>query len=109
MLSVIILAIITVLTMLSCCITFSKTWHDKWYYIPCGLALTVIINFIWYSSAKFLGDEKKIYLFSLYWDFIVCSIYLFFPLLLINAKIDKWQYLGIFLMFLGIIIIKIKS
>lgn len=95
--------------MLSCCITFNKSHHDKWYYIPCGLLITLIINSIWYSSAKHFSDERKIYIFSLYWDFIVCSIYLFFPLIIMNTKLDKWCYVGIALMFLGILIIKIKS
>jgi hypothetical protein len=109
MLLFVILIIVSILTMLSCCLTFNKSYHDKWYYMPFGLFVALMCNLLWYGSAKYLHDEKKVYIFSLYWDFVVCSIYLFFPLIIINTKLDKWCYIGIFLMFLGMLIIKIKS
>jgi len=109
MVELVILFFALILSSASCYVSFNKSMHDKWFYIPVGLIIAVTTNLIWYNSTKLIGDEKKIYVFSLVWDFIVCLVYLFLPLIIFKIKLDKISVLGLFIMLLGLIIIKIKN
>lgn len=109
MLEFFILSFVSLLSAASCYVTFDKNLHNKWFYIPLGLLLAISSNLIWYTSAKYMSDEKKIYIFSLMWDFIVCFIYVFFPLLMFKIKVDKLCYLGLIFMIIGLILVKIRN
>ena len=109
MVELIVLFFALILSSASCYVSFNKNLHDKWFYIPVGITIAFITNFIWYNSTKWIGDEKKIYVFSLVWDFIVCLVYLFLPLIMFKIKLDKVSVFGLLLMLIGLIIIKIKN
>jgi len=102
------LILVGIICSLMCYISFDKSLHNKWWYIPAGLMLGILSNSIWILTTKYFGDEKKLYTFSLIWDILFVAIYYFLPLIFFDIKLEKHGYIGLLLMVIGILIIKIK-
>jgi len=104
----IVLSFVVIVCSLMCYISFDKSVHNKWWYVPLCLMLGIVSNSMWILSTKYFGDEKKLYTFSLIWDIIYFAIYYFLPLIFFDIKLEKNGYLGLILMVIGILIIKLK-
>ena len=102
------LTLVGIICSLMCYISFDKSLHNKWWYIPLALLLGLTSNSIWILTTKYFEDEKKLYAFSLIWDVLFVAIYYFLPLIFFDIKLGKNGYVGLILMIIGLLIIKIK-
>lgn len=88
------------------------SYHDglrqKWYFVPTGVILGAIVSTIWLIAIRILDDKYKIYVYSLFWDFVMLSVYYFLPAVAFGIKLDKWSLFGLFLIACGIAIVKTR-
>lgn len=93
----------------NCLLSFQKNLYDKWYFIPLGVSFAICSNLTWFSAVKFLNDPKKIYIFSIMWDFVICVIYFLFPMIFCKINLQKYELIGLIIVLIGICIMKIHN
>ena len=103
------LGMAAVIYVLSCWLTFASSLKDRWWYIPLGMLLGIVLNGVWFWAAKTFGDKNKMYAFSLTWDALMMMIFYTLPLLLFGAKLDRTGWFALGLIVIGAIILKLNQ
>lgn len=89
-----------------CLVTYNRSFHDRWWYLPLGTAMGCAYNLIWFLAARFLGEDAKIYVFSLLWDLIIFFVYFFVPLAFLGVRLSVPGLIGVGLMAVGFCVVK---
>lgn len=105
----VILLIVAIIQTCLCTMTFTKSFHDRWWYFPVGIIFGVTTNSLWLLSAKILPDKQQIYIFSLFWDCIMVGVYFLIPVIAFGIKFDKIGFFGLLLIIIGTLLIKLRS
>lgn len=90
-------------------LSYSEEMRGKWWFVPVAVALGTVVSTIWFLTVRYLGDKQKIYVFSLFWDFVMMFVYYFLPVVWFGVKMDKWSLGGMVLMVTGLLIIKLRA
>ena len=98
--------LITLAHAFSCYFSYEKWAQDKWWYYCYAVFAGGMTNVLWFIATKIISDKKEIYLYSLAWDFFVVAVYFLLPVFLLDIKLNKIGIAGLFLMFLGFLLIK---
>jgi len=93
----------------SCFISYKKELHSFWWYVPLGILVGSVCNYLWFSGTKIVSEQKEIYAFSMMYDFTLVLVYYFLPILIFGIKFNKIGLIGISMMFIGIMLIKFSS
>jgi hypothetical protein len=83
--------------------------REKWWFVPLSVGIGTIVSTIWVLTIRYLGDKQKIYVFSLFWDFVMMFVYYLLPVVWFGVKLDKWSVGGIMLMVLGLVVLKMRA
>lgn len=103
------LLLVGVVYTISTYLTYSEDIRQKWYFIPLAVLLGSLTSVLWFCTVRYINDKDRIYVYSLFWDFVMIAIFYLYPVLFLGVKLDKWSLLGLFLVLVGIVIIKIRS
>lgn len=109
MVEIISLILATIFQICICYLTYSKELYNKWYFIPCGLFLSLMNSMVWLQTTRYLNDPKRLYIFSFAWDLMICSVYFLVPIFVAKIKLNRFELLGICIMVLGLLVMKIKT
>lgn len=90
-------------------LTYSEDIRQKWYFIPLAVLLGTIVSLIWFCTVRYIDNKQKIYVYSLFWDFVMMGVYYIYPIIFLGIKLDGWSVFGLFLILTGVIIIKLRS
>jgi len=90
-------------------ISYSDAWRKSGWFIPVGVVIGLIASTCWFILVKYVNNNQRIYVYSLFWDAIICWSFYVVPLIFFNIKIDRWGFLGLAMMVAGLTIIKIRS
>lgn len=91
------------------CLTYLKDLRETWYYLPVGLGLALLNNFIWLTIARQSPNEHVLYLYGIYWDTIIILTYTLIPFLMFNIKLSNISWVGIGLVLLGLLVTKLGA
>ena len=94
---------------ITCCISYSEEFKQSNYYYPAGFAVGLLTTLIWFTAVRSITEKEKLYFYSLCWDFVMISVFYFFPILFLGIKVNKIGLVGIGLMVVGLIIVKVKT
>lgn len=78
----------------------------NWYY-PLGIALAVVANLIWLTIAKNSAGPSETLMKALYWDIMLSMCFIWVPLMVFNAQLSGYGYLGIVFILAGIALTKL--
>lgn len=74
-----------------------------------GLPLSFFGSVIWYIIIRILNEKDKIYVAGIYWDVVVAFTCTLVPLLFFNLKLNYLTWVGVGVIFLGLLLIKISN
>jgi hypothetical protein len=89
-----------------CLLIYSKSIHDKFWYLPLALLIALFNNFLWFYASKIIEDKKDIYIFSTFQSAILTLIYFLIPFIIFEIKLNKMELVGVFFVLLGCFILK---
>lgn len=89
--------------------SYSDEMRKKPWFIPVAVGLGTVVSTIWFITVRWLDDKQKIYVFSLFWDFVMMFVYYFLPIVWFGVKLDKWAAVGMLMMVAGLVIVKARS
>ncbi len=91
---------------LCCYLSYEKWAQEKWWYLPIGMLTGCISNILWFLSTRMISDAKNIYIYSLFWDLVVISVYFLLPIIIFDIKLNKFGFIGLLLMLIGLLLVK---
>jgi uncharacterized membrane protein len=106
----IIMALLVVIVLQSCLcfMAFTKSIHNHWWYLPCGVCLGIATNILWLTTTKALSSREQVYALSVLWDCAMVNIYFVIPVFFCGVKLDKIGMIGVALTMLGALLVKIR-
>ena len=88
-------------------ISVSKLVQSSRLFLPIGLTLALINNFIWLNIARAETNPSQVLIKALYWDCVVIAAGLMIPLCFFGASLTGKQAAGVLLIIAGLILTKI--
>lgn len=101
----IILFFTAILIVVQILLSYSEQIKYKWWYIPFGVSVAILINIIWFYTAKISEDPIKLFKFGVVWDFLMGFLWLVVPALLFKQNLTNTTIAGIIISIVGGIII----
>jgi hypothetical protein len=105
--------VLMVLGCLTYCVCAYASYNDELrrqpYFVPVAIFLGTIVSTIWFMAVRYIDDRQKIYVYSLFWDLMLLSVYYFLPVAFFGVKMDKWGLLGVFIAFAGLCLVKARA
>ena len=89
--------------------SYSEGMRREWWYVPLAVFVGTIASTIWFWTVRYIDDKDRIYVYTMFWDFVLCAVYFVVPLLWFGVKLDRWQLCGLLLMIIGLAVIKLRS
>ena len=90
-------------------LSYNDVMRNTWYYVPLCVFMGTVLSMVWFGMCWYLDDKHKIYVYSLCWDVVMAGVYYIFPVLFLGVKLDRWSLCGLFLILLGVAIIKLRA
>jgi uncharacterized membrane protein len=87
-------------------LSYSDQLKKLKYYPLFGVILGMCANFIWYTLVQKIDDKSYIIKLGLYWDVMIVACFLAIPLIFHGVKLTTPTLIGVFLIFIGIILTK---
>ena len=104
-----VLVIATILYCICAYITYQEEVRKQWWFIPFGVLLGTTLATMWFLTIRYIGDKQRIYVFSLFWDTIMWSIYYILPAVFFGVKLNSWTSFGLALIVAGLLVVKLKG
>src|SRR5574343_606007 len=102
-----ILALVAIIYSFGYYLTYTPSCRNQWWYYPVGMVTWGTASFLWLWTAKYLNDEKRIYVYSFFWDSLMCIICYGLPLIFFNVKVNFYGIIGVLLVILGLVFLKV--
>lgn len=87
-------------------ITYSDKIKQSPYYFYIGISLSMVCSFLWMYIAKH-SSGKQLYLNGIYWDSMIVGCYSLIPVLAFGVRMSSLNFLGVFLVLVGIFLTKV--
>lgn len=104
----ILLFVAMIFYIISCYLSYQEWFRQSVHYYWVSLLLGMVISLIWYGMVRHLNDKDAIYLYAIVWDISLVMVYFILPLLLFDIKLTRFGLTGVGLIFLGMILLKVK-
>ena len=79
--------------------------NSKWFIII-YISISIIGSLFWIVACKAFNNKNKIYVFSIFWDFLMIISYYVIPCIIFNLNFKKEFWFGLVLMLTGLLLIK---
>ena len=99
------LLVVTLLVISQVILSYSNTAKDKWWFITVGVGVAIIVNIIWFYTAKSSADPDKLYKFGVIWDFMMGFLWLVIPAIFFKEGLTTPVTIGIVMSLIGSILI----
>ena len=103
------LLLAAILLAISCHLGYWEFFRRSDYFYPISFMVGSAITILWYTSVRYLDDKHRIYVFSMLWDVTMIAIFYLIPIMFYGVQLTRWGILGLFLVLVGVVILKIQG
>lgn len=87
-------------------ISYHPAIRSHQYFYLFGLSLALFSNLLWLYGVRYLNNKDHIFWLGISFDIIVTATSIIIPILFFDLKFNRFVWLGIVLLLIGLLIIK---
>ena len=103
------LLIIAIIYSLAAYVSYVEGWRNTGWFWVINIIIGLISSIIWCWMVGYIDSKDNLYVYNLFWDTIICSIFYIFPILFFGVKMDGWGIAGLSCIIVGLVIIKCRE
>lgn len=92
-----------------CWVSFDPAWRRSSWLYPVIVASSAGTSALWAMAARWLDDNERIYVLSIFWETAVILIWFFLPVLTFHVTMPTWSIAVVTVLAVGLILLQVAS